>query len=112
MTKGRTGEDSALLREKVLRARKRQGERYAGNNCKFNAQLSGGEIERHCGLGAKEKQFMEQVADRMRLSARAYHRLLKVARTIADLEDTERIREEHLAEAVCFRQAQTEDAQG
>lgn len=112
MTKGQTGEDSALLREKVLRARKRQGERYAGNNCKFNAQLSAGELERHCSLGAKEKQFMEQVADRMRLSARAYHRLLKVARTIADLEDTERIREEHLAEAVCFRQAQTEEAQG
>ena len=55
---------------------------------------------------------MERVADHMRLSARAYHRLLKVARTIADLEDTERIREEHLAEAVCFRQAQAEEAQG
>ena len=54
-------------------------------------------------MGEEEKKFMEQVFYSLKLSARAYHRTLKVARTIADLEASERINKEHLTEAVCYR---------
>ena len=57
----------------------------------------------YCALGEEEKKFMEQVFYSLKLSARAYHRILKVARTIADLEGSYEIKKEHLTEAVCYR---------
>lgn len=98
-------ESSFVIRQRVMQARKIQERRYAKIGHQFNAELTPGEIRRFCALGTKEQRFMEQIFETMRLSARAYHRILKVARTIADLAGEEKIQEIHLAEAVCYRGA-------
>ena len=96
-------ESSAAIRARVLKARKRQLMRYAGTKYHFNAELAVGDIKRFCPLGKKEQELMEQIFTRMNLSARAYHKMIKVARTIADLDGAERITCAHLSEAACFR---------
>lgn len=98
-------ETSAKVRERVMAARERQTARFAGTRLRFNADMGAGEVERYCALGERESSYMEKMFSAMQLSARAYHRILKVARTIADLEDCGRIGEIHLAEAVCYRQS-------
>lgn len=103
---GQRNESSAGIRERVMMARKIQEKRYAGIGRKFNAELTAGEIRQFCALGAKEQRFMERIFESMELSARAYHKVLKVARTIADLEGEEKIRELHLSEAVFYRSAE------
>lgn len=103
---GQRNESSAEIRERVMVARKIQERRYAGIGRKFNAELTAGEIRQFCALGIKEQRFMERIFESMKLSARAYHKVLKVARTIADLEGEERIRELHLSEAVFYRSAE------
>lgn len=96
-------ESSANIKMRVLEARKRQLERYRGTKYHFNAELTGGDIKRFCLLGEKEQELMEQIFTRMNLSARAYHKMIKVARTIADLDGAEQITCAHLSEAACFR---------
>lgn len=98
------GESSAQIRERVLRARQVQAERFAGTKLQFNADMGAAEVERYCMLGHREKEYMERMFTVMHLSARGYHRILKVARTIADLDGSVGIREAHLAEAICYRQ--------
>ncbi len=98
-----TGENSAGMRKKVMNARRRQEERYQGTSLRFNSDLGGRELERYCKLGQEENRMLEKMFCTMNLSARTCHRLLKVARTIADLEESEQIRCSHLAEAVCYR---------
>jgi len=100
-------ESSAEIRERVLRARRRQLARYAGTKYHFNAELSVGDIKRFCPLGKQEQELMEQIFTRMNLSARAYHKIIKVARTIADLDGAEVITCAHLSEAACFRMNDT-----
>lgn len=102
---GNRGEGSEGMRKKVMRARARQGERYRGTAIRFNSDLTAGELEEHCFLGAEEKEMAGKMFQSLSLSARAYHRLLKVARTIADLDESEQIRGKHLAEAACYRAA-------
>lgn len=97
------GENSAQVRARVMAAREVQTRRFAGTGLRFNADMKGADMERYCSLGAKEKRFMEKMFAAMQLSARGYHRILKVARTIADLAGEEQIGEEHLAEAICYR---------
>ncbi|MCH5263511.1 MAG: YifB family Mg chelatase-like AAA ATPase [Lachnospiraceae bacterium] len=97
-------ESSAQIRERVIRARKLQSERFAGTDIRFNSDMRAADVEKYCTLGKKEKSFMEKMFAAMQLSARGYHRIIKVARTIADLENSEEIGEEHLAEAICYRQ--------
>jgi magnesium chelatase family protein len=70
---------------------------------KPNAMLATREIERDCALGGAERALLERALEKLSLSARAYHRVLRVARTIADLAGSERIAREHLAEAVQYR---------
>lgn len=101
------GENSAQIRERVLKARQMQAERFRGTGLRFNADMGAAQVERYCALEKPEKRYMEQMFGVMHLSARGYHRILKVARTAADLEGSGRIREEHLAEAICYRQADT-----
>lgn len=96
--------DSAQIRAQVMTARDRQAQRFAGTKLRFNADMKAADVERFCPLGDGERRFMAQVFDAMKLSARGYHRILKVSRTIADLEGSERITEEHLAEAISYRQ--------
>lgn len=106
---GARGETSAKIRERVLKARRIQEQRYREKNaaslgkCHFNAEIPAAEIEQICRLGSAQRRLMEQAFDQMRLSARGYHRTLRVARTIADLAGAEEIAEEHLMEALCFR---------
>lgn len=99
-------ESSARIRERVIRARIIQEKRYREIGHKFNSELTVGEIRHFCILEGKEKAFMEKIFEKMDLSARAYHRILKVARTIADLEGEEKIGKTHLSEAVFYRNAE------
>ena len=93
------GETSAVVRARVIAARARQLDR-AG---KTNAALGPQEAERDCALAAPERALLERAVDRLGLSARAYHRILRVARSIADLAGTDRIDGGHLAEAIQYR---------
>lgn len=76
-----------------MKARERQEKRYAGTHLRFNADLKPGDMEKYCPLGEEEKRLMEKIFRSMHLSARAYHKVLKVARTIADLEGSGEIGE-------------------
>ncbi|MDE2083554.1 MAG: YifB family Mg chelatase-like AAA ATPase [Xanthomonadaceae bacterium] len=95
------GESSAVLRGRVSAARDRQLAR-AG---KANAQLSNREVARDCALAPSDRALLERALDKLGLSARAYHRVLRVARTIADLDGSERVATAHLTEAIQYRRA-------
>jgi magnesium chelatase family protein len=92
-------EDSATVRGRVRECRELQLERQG---C-VNARLDGQDIHRHCALNDTTRQTLEQAMDRFRLSARSAHRILRVARTIADLAGSERIAPAHLAESLSYR---------
>ena len=93
------GESSALIRERVHLAYQCQMQRCG----KSNAELSNNEIEAFCQLAPKEKLVLDQAMDKLKLSARAYHRILKLARTIADISHSVQIEMPHLAEAISYR---------
>lgn len=97
------GEDSLTMKKRVLVAREMQKERFKGSKLCFNADMTGQELEQYCNLGNREKEIMEQAYRRFDLSARSYHRVLKVARTIADLEESASIKEKHILEALLYR---------
>src|SRR5216117_1080928 len=97
------GEESASVRERVMRARARQVERYHGSRAHNNAQLRTNQIRKHCRIDGPGRTLIEQAVARLGLSARAYMRILKVARTIADLEQRDAIAAEHVAEAIQYR---------
>ena len=99
----KAGESSEEMRGKIYDARKMQEKRYAGMDYRFNGDVSSADTEKYCILGMEEKKVMEQLYHALALSARAYHRILKTARTIADLEEREQITKEHLLEAACYR---------
>lgn len=96
-------ETSLDIRKRIYIARQIQTKRYGGNGIWFNSQLTPRTIKKYCKLGAKEQALMENAFKRMNFSARAYHRILKVARTIADLDQSERITTKHISEAICYR---------
>jgi magnesium chelatase family protein len=93
------GEASAVVRQRVVAARGRQVARQG----KANAELSGSEIDRHCPLDPAGSALLRQAIARLNLSARAFHRVLKLARTLADLAGAEAIAAPHVAEAVQYR---------
>ena len=97
------GESSADIRRRVEKARRCQQERFEGTAYRFNGEIEASVIEKYCGLGTEQQQCMERLYDSLHLSARAYHRILRVARTIADLEGAEEIGTEHLMEASFYR---------
>jgi magnesium chelatase family protein len=99
------GESSAAVRARVERARRRQRERFAEQPSHANAQMTAGELRRHCALDSSGERLLEQALERLALSARAHGRVLKVARTIADLAGEERVGAGHLAEAIQYRLA-------
>jgi len=94
---------SAVMRERILAARERQSARYAGSPIHLNSELSGGLLSSVCRLGEPEHRFLEGAVRRLGLSARAHTRILRIARTIADLDGDETLRVEHLAEGVNLR---------
>lgn len=99
-------ESTSAIRARVMEARSRQERRYRGTRYRFNSELGAGDVKRYCALGRKEQALLEQVFHQMKLSARAYHKIIKVARTIADLDGAENITELHLGEAVCYRRSE------
>ena len=96
------GENSAHIRQRVNAARRRQLDRFAGELF-CNAQMGPRHIRRHCSLDDAGQSLLEKAMARLGLSARAYDRILKVARTIADLADDSTIQPRHLAEAIQYR---------
>ncbi len=101
------GESSASVRARVEQARARQVERFRGHAGLFaNSDMAAGEIEKFCVLAPEARQLVELSVRRMQLSARAYHRVLKLSRTIADLAESERIEVQHAAEAIQYRSKQ------
>ena len=96
-------EKSEVIRKRVNIARKRQIERYKNYNIYSNSELTPSMIEKFCILNKQSKKLLENAFERLGLSARAYGRILKVARTIADLDSSENILEKHLAEAIQYR---------
>lgn len=97
------GETSAEIKKRVNRTRKIQLERYKNLNIYSNSQLSAGMLGEFCALGEEENRVLKAAFDNLGLSARAHSRILKVARTIADLEESERITVPHIAEAIQYR---------
>lgn len=97
------GEASCSIRERVERAREIQKKRFEGTSLFFNSEMKQREIRQYCALGQEEERFLKRMFDRLGLSARGCDRVLKVARTIADLDGEPRILAEHLAEAAGYR---------
>lgn len=97
------GEPSAAVRARVDAARSRQRERYKGEGILFNAQLTESQMQRFCPLGGEAEALLKRAFNTLALSARAYGRVRKVARTIADVEGSEAIQASHVAEAVQYR---------
>ncbi|TNE72456.1 MAG: ATP-binding protein [Bacteroidetes bacterium] len=96
-------EDSLSIRERVIGARQLQLERYSVSRTVSNAAMSSREIRTYCELDADGRTILKSAMERMGLSARAYDRILKVARTIADLDNSKQIEVKHLAEAIQYR---------
>ena len=96
-------ESSAEIRERVVRARQVQQERFRGEKIFSNAQMSPRLIRKHCLIDKESKALLENVITRLGLSARAYDRILKVSRTLADMESKEKIDATHVSEAIQYR---------
>lgn len=97
------GETSEEIRKRVLKAHKIQLERYKNDNIQFNSQLTAPLIEKYCPLGEEEKAMLKMAFDKLSLSARGYHKILKVARTVADLDGSEDIKLKHIMEVIQYR---------
>ena len=98
-----TEESSVEIRKRVIRAQKIQEERYQEEKFSFNSGLDNRTIEIYCNLQGAEEHLAQRIFEKLELSARGYHRMLKVARTIADLDGEKDIQAEHIREAVFFR---------
>ncbi|MDL2248847.1 ATP-binding protein, partial [Tyzzerella sp. OttesenSCG-928-J15] len=100
---GGSGEKSADILKRVLKAIEIQKRRYQNDNILYNSQLSSTQIEKYCKLDDKCHILLKQAFDSMGLSVRAYHKILKVARTIADIDECENIEDIHVMEAIQYR---------
>jgi len=103
LTMGTRGEDSAAIAARVRSARRLQRERFEGDEAATNARMDNDQIGRYCTLGEESRQLLEMAMDRLGLSARAYSRILRTSRTIADLEEAVSIGPSHVAEAIQYR---------
>ncbi len=99
----RKSETSNEIRKRVLRAREIQQKRYTETELHCNAQMGPKDIEKHCALDEQSQQLIKNAMEKLNLSARAYDRILKVARTIADLDSSENLDASHISEAIQYR---------
>jgi magnesium chelatase family protein len=107
------GETSATIRERVIRAREKQYRRFSDQPGIYaNAQMDSGLLKKICVIEKAGSVLLKSAMEKLNLSARAYDRILKVSRTIADLDETEEIRTEHLAEAIQYRSLDRESWAG
>lgn len=108
--KQRSGEElSSLVRKNVIKARRLQKKRLAKTKIYTNAEMTNRHIERYCRVSSSVRHILEQAADKYALSARGYFRILKVARTIADLAGEDEIKKEHIFEATRYRVGQQDN---
>ena len=103
LSSDRLGEPSAAVRKRVEAARERQRVRFEGTSLVTNADMGPAEIRQFCQVDDAGKALLKAAMQQMHLSARAYHRILKLARTIADLAGSEQIQTAHIAEAIQYR---------
>lgn len=97
-----SGYDTKTLHVMVEEAREMQKKRYRETAYDFNGEVSGNDVKKFCRLGEKEQRFLEQAYEAGQMSVRSYHKIIKLARTIADLEHADEISVAHLSEAICY----------
>jgi len=102
----RLGEKSETIRARVESARERQRQRFAGTNLQCNGDMGPAQVRQYCIVDEAGKNLLRAAMQQMQMSARAYHRILKLARTIADLAQSDKIETPHLAEAIQYRPRQ------
>lgn len=103
LSESRPAESSAAIRARVIAARIRQSERFAGQGIFANAQMNSSQLAEHCILSSSGRLLLKTAMERLGLSARAYDRILKLSRTVADLDGADGIEVVHLAEAIQYR---------
>ena len=103
LVRGRKAEPSEAIAARVLKAREIQRERFRGSGIFTNSEMNSSQLERFCPLSEPCKDLLEKLIDRLGLSARAYTRIIKIARTIADLSGEANIQPCHLSEAASYR---------
>lgn len=103
MKKKIAGESSAQIRKRVETVQEIQRERYKKEKFCFNGELDGRKLEKYCVMTGGADKLLEQAYEQFQFSTRAYHKILKTARTIADMESSEKIKEEHICEALAYR---------
>jgi magnesium chelatase family protein len=103
LSDSRETEGSAVIAARVMRARQLQQERFKGSKVHCNAQMNARLIKKYCDLDSAGHRLLELAGEKLGFSARSYSRILKVARTIADLSESDGIRDQHLAEAIQYR---------
>ena len=103
MKKKISGESSAQIRKRVEAVQEIQRERYKEEKFCFNGELDGRKLEKYCVMTGGADKLLEQAYEQFQFSTRAYHKILKTARTIADMELSEKIKEEHICEALTYR---------
>ena len=103
LTQKRNGETSAVIQSRVRACYEIQCERYKGESFSHNSQIPAARLAEFCPLDTKENHYMENMYEKMSLTGRTYHKILRVARTLADMEQEKNIKLKHLNEAICYR---------
>ncbi|MCX7679785.1 MAG: YifB family Mg chelatase-like AAA ATPase [Spirochaetes bacterium] len=98
-----SGESSEIIRGRVIEARKIQSKRFAGSKTPYNSRMTNREVREFCRLDESSEELLESAMKKMNLSARSFFRILKVARTIADLDFSEKIEKKHLLESISYK---------
>ena len=100
----RTQDESRVVREQVMRAREIQTKRLARSKIYCNAQMKNKQVKEFCPLDSQSQLILNRAVEKFDLSARAYFRVIKVGRTVADLEGSENIQSKHISEALAYRE--------